>query len=372
MEQQGVAVPHVKARQHHREPIDNGADVTHGRRIKQGVDDLSVIRAKLGKASKSRTSAHPTETITHRCTLPGAPAAHLTHEACHVSGRALWPAPPSVDQVADTITVATFNLHGGIDAWGRPYDVVDAVSSLGVDVVFLQECWTPEEGPSDPELVAKAMGGTFVVEQLASGRRAGPHPDAPEAWGRLRSFVDGDHGLYLDSKRALGKSLAASERVAQGEPGSWGIAIVSRIELTMTASIGLGTLPRDHTERALLHATCQVGDTTWHVGCVHMSHLIHGSPRHFRELRHAVGAIAPPDAPLVLGGDMNAWGPLVSLQIPRLRRAVKGATWPAWRPHSQLDHLLVSSAVDVVEGTVVDERSSDHRPVRAILKARHG
>jgi endonuclease/exonuclease/phosphatase family metal-dependent hydrolase len=64
---------------------------------------------------------------------------------------------------------------------------------------------------------------------------------------------------------------------------------------------------------------------------------------------------------------MNLWGPPVSLLLPGWRRAVRGRTWPSWRPHSQPDHVLVTSVVRVIDGAVVRTGNSDHLAVRAHL-----
>jgi endonuclease/exonuclease/phosphatase family metal-dependent hydrolase len=47
---------------------------------------------------------------------------------------------------------------------------------------------------------------------------------------------------------------------------------------------------------------------------------------------------------------------------------VRGRTWPAHRPHSQIDHVLVRDDVEVVDAAVLDEVASDHRPVRVTLR----
>jgi len=65
---------------------------------------------------------------------------------------------------------------------------------------------------------------------------------------------------------------------------------------------------------------------------------------------------------------MNLWGPPLSLLLPGWRRAVRGRTWPAWRPHSQPDHIFVNEAVAVGGSSVVRAGNSDHRAVRAILR----
>ena len=78
--------------------------------------------------------------------------------------------------------------------------------------------------------------------------------------------------------------------------------------------------------------------------------------------------LPPPDRRAVIVGDFNLWGPAVSALLPGWRRAVRGRTWPAHRPHSQIDHVLVRHDVDGVDAAVLDEVGSDHRPVRVTLR----
>jgi len=47
---------------------------------------------------------------------------------------------------------------------------------------------------------------------------------------------------------------------------------------------------------------------------------------------------------------------------------VRGRTWPAHRPHSQIDHVLVRDDVAVVDGGVLGEVGSDHLPLRVTLR----
>jgi endonuclease/exonuclease/phosphatase family metal-dependent hydrolase len=49
---------------------------------------------------------------------------------------------------------------------------------------------------------------------------------------------------------------------------------------------------------------------------------------------------------------------------------VKGRTWPAARPHSQLDHILVNPHLTPVAGRVLSGVGSDHLPVQATIDAR--
>jgi endonuclease/exonuclease/phosphatase (EEP) superfamily protein YafD len=82
-------------------------------------------------------------------------------------------------------------------------------------------------------------------------------------------------------------------------------------------------------------------------------------------LRRALPASPPP---LVVAGDFNLWGPPVRMLLPGWRRAVVGRTWPARRPHSQIDHVLVRGDVTAVTGEVLSDVGSDHRPVRVRLR----
>jgi endonuclease/exonuclease/phosphatase family metal-dependent hydrolase len=47
---------------------------------------------------------------------------------------------------------------------------------------------------------------------------------------------------------------------------------------------------------------------------------------------------------------------------------VRGRTWPAHRPHSQIDHVLVRDDVEVVDAAVLGEVGSDHLPLRVTLR----
>jgi endonuclease/exonuclease/phosphatase family metal-dependent hydrolase len=64
---------------------------------------------------------------------------------------------------------------------------------------------------------------------------------------------------------------------------------------------------------------------------------------------------------------MNFWGPPMSLALPGWRRAVRTRTYPSWRAHSQVDHIFVTRAVEVISGASVAVGKSDHLPLRARL-----
>ena len=66
---------------------------------------------------------------------------------------------------------------------------------------------------------------------------------------------------------------------------------------------------------------------------------------------------------------MNTWGPLVRLFMPGWQRAVMGPTWPTWRPHSQIDHILVRGALHPSRARCSPTPARTTGPVRAELEA---
>ena len=72
--------------------------------------------------------------------------------------------------------------------------------------------------------------------------------------------------------------------------------------------------------------------------------------------------------PQILAGDFNFWGPPVGVVMRGWKRPVRGRTYPARRPHSQIDHVLVRGGIEVLGGEVLAETPSDHRPIRARLR----
>jgi endonuclease/exonuclease/phosphatase family metal-dependent hydrolase len=267
---------------------------------------------------------------------------------------------------ASSFRVATFNAHAGVDGWGRPYDVVAACQLLDADIVVLEENWAPAQGPSLAARVSTALGYERRELTLASGRLAGPHPDADERWMRSFDWRGRSHAIFLDSERPFAAQTLRSPRFASAQPGSWGVAVLSRLPVTASAVIDLGRLARDRARRAALALFVEAAGIELVVVGVHMSHLTYGAPRQFLRLARAIRATFA-TMPVVLAGDMNLWGPPVRLFFPGWRRAVRARTWPAWRPHSQVDHVLVRGALRVIDAKAFGPVGSDHRPLRVTL-----
>lgn len=271
-------------------------------------------------------------------------------------------------RLATVLSVANFNMHCGMDGWGRPYDFVGAIDALDADIVVLEETWTAEGDTTGGQAAqaARDLGYQVVTQALGGGRRIQPQADADHRWIAQPSMRDRNRALYIDSVRPLHRSAYSLERWRKGEPGNMGIAVLVRPAIPIEASrvLHLHLLRADRLHRAAIVVDVTLDGHPVSVAGIHMSHLLYGSPRNFAELRRRLQTEARHDA--LIAGDMNSWGPLVQLMMRGWRRTVKGPSWPTWRPHSQIDHILVRGrALHPVEGRVLPDAGSDHRPIRA-------
>ena len=267
------------------------------------------------------------------------------------------------------LSVANYNMHCGMDGWGRPYDYIAAIESLDADVIVLEEAWTPEGAAvGQADEAARALGFEVRTHDLGAGRRIRPQAAADDAWGAKPPWAEQNRALYMDGLRPMPQSTQTLARWQEAERGSWGIAVLVRPTLPIEATrlVHMSVLSRDRVRRAALVVDLTVDGRPLSIVGTHMSHLMFGSPRNWLQLGRQLKTEARRDAVLV--GDMNTWGPLVHVFIPGWRRAVVGPTWPAWRPHSQIDHILLRGSIRSVRGAVLPDAGSDHLPVRAELE----
>jgi endonuclease/exonuclease/phosphatase family metal-dependent hydrolase len=238
------------------------------------------------------------------------------------------------------LTVVSFNVHWGLgdrrDGW-PPFDVVEECRPFEADVIVLQETWAPDGQPAQHDEVAAALGMDVLSVPLS---RSDVEPK-PTVVSRA------------DPDRAKGS-------------GDWCLALLTRKPIRTSRVVPLPQLRVDPSSRVLLEVEIDVDGTNLAVVGTHFSHLEFGSLLHTLPLRRG---LPPTDRPAVLIGDMNMWGWTIAAMAPRgWRRAVKGKTWPARKPHHQIDHVLVTPGVEVVHGEVLPSSVSDHRPIRARLR----
>ncbi len=235
------------------------------------------------------------------------------------------------------LTIASFNTHAGLQARRHgvcePYDLEAVLLAIDADVIVVQESWAPDDGTAAVRRVADAAGAELF--ELPFGRaRVEPWPHVPR---------DGNgHGTV-------------------------GLAIISRLPAAAREPLPVGKVIGDPTpERAGLHVVLDVDGTPVDLVGLHLtSRLPYGPPIQLRRLQRQ---LPRPDRPAIVAGDCNFWGPGVQTFLPGWKRAVRGRTWPAGRPHSQIDHILVRPATAVVHGEVLPAAGSDHRGVRATLR----
>jgi endonuclease/exonuclease/phosphatase family metal-dependent hydrolase len=242
------------------------------------------------------------------------------------------------------LTIASFNVH-----WGRgsrrddfpPFDVVAACSTFEADVIVLQETWGADGGVAQQEEVAEALGMRCLSVPMAR--------------------------VAMDPRpRVVGRPQAGDAKGDGQGDGESSLALLSRKPIRSSRTVALPHLPLDPWSRALLHAEIDVDGTNLTVVATHFTHLEHGAPLHTGALRRG---LPPSDRPAALIGDLNMWGWTIDAMAPRgWRRALRGKTWPAPRPHHQIDHLLVTPSVEVIRGEVLGDMGSDHRPIRARLR----
>lgn len=228
--------------------------------------------------------------------------------------------------MTEELTVATFNVRWGMRGDGCELDLAASVQELGADVVALQEVWWPRGGDDVLGTAAAALG--YELLELPISRLA---------VRETRGFVE--------SPEHAG--------------GSWGLAILTRLPVTGHREIPLGRVAGD-VARSALQVDVRAGHHEVSIVNAHLSYRPYGSPIQLYRLAQEISL--QPDRWIVLG-DLNCPPPLPPVILRPLRRAVRGATWPAKRPLLQLDHIHVGRGFHVAGGHVAPDLGSDHRPV---------
>lgn len=232
-----------------------------------------------------------------------------------------------------TFTISSFNARWGLTVDDEPFDLHSVVASFDTDLVALQEIWDPEDDPSRLHQLAEAHGYQVVDTPLAA------------------SFIHPRPEITTDLHQAT---------------GTWGIAFLSRLPVTGFEIVDLGRLfdRWDVATRYAVLADVKVGPATVTVATVHLSFAM---PNALSQL-HRLKKVLSQKQLSVVAGDCNLWGPAAAAALGGRRRAVRGRTWPAHRPHSQLDHILLSQGLRADHGRVLPPAGSDHLAVQATIR----
>jgi endonuclease/exonuclease/phosphatase family metal-dependent hydrolase len=229
-----------------------------------------------------------------------------------------------------SFTVTSFNTHWG----GRrhdglaDYDLAAVSRALDGEVRIFQEVWSHPDEPS-PLWLPSGFERCQVVQRRAA---------------RPAAFA-------LDADRV-------------GRVGEFALVLATSLPVRDRRVLELYRPPRDPRRHALACLVDSPLGEVW-VVAVHLSIglLPLGAALQLRSLLRQLDG----DAPMVIAGDHNLWGPPARAVLgPRWRAAVRGRTWPAPRPRHQIDHIWLRG-LDATDGRVHAPVGSDHCAVSATI-----
>ena len=109
--------------------------------------------------------------------------------------------------------VVTYNLHAGVDGYGRANDVVDSAVALTPNLLFAQEVWRGQTEDQYDELVQRlGLRGEFV--ELGAGDRV-TQAVGGRGWQSPLALLLGEDGLYFDERRELTEHQKRRRREAR-------------------------------------------------------------------------------------------------------------------------------------------------------------
>lgn len=259
----------------------------------------------------------------------------------------------------------TANIHANVDGYGRISGSMEEVLSSDADLLFVQELW---RGESDDVAAIVRAGWTCVAyEPLGRAHRFTEGPGG-KGWEPIHGLLTGDQGLYFSSHRPLSprRQRERDSRLG-GEFGEWGVGLFTRHTVESVTIVPVRQLRRDKTGRSVIWANLVDDSGRRYVAiALHGPHLSHGSLLHYRDLATYINQ-HDDGRPIVMAGDFNSWRPLLRLVFPGWKSAVRSRTWPAWRPHSQIDHILLRGGWNVLHGEAI-ATGSDHLALKTTLE----
>jgi endonuclease/exonuclease/phosphatase family metal-dependent hydrolase len=309
-------------------------------------------------------------------------------------------------RLASGVALLTVAVLGGIWAWGQPGNLMQ------VDESPQPRTATPQ-GPSDgptPSVVTPSGSGASNSPTPAEPTSLDPTafptiPEciAPRRFSVLTFNIHGgrtDHGLDLDAvvaeirgaradvvllqevDRNLARTGFLNQPAMLAEALGMSVyyranvrsnAILTRFPVMEWSSTALPRWPGKE-ERRLVHASVLVEGQAVHVFNTHLDHTsVALRLAQIRAVQSVVSRYA--DAPMVLGGDLNAipGGPVLTTLRSDLRDAWpaagegSGNTVPAHDPRRRIDYLLHNSWLSMHAGEVLPTRASDHAALRIVF-----
>ncbi|TAH14144.1 MAG: endonuclease [Curvibacter sp.] len=237
----------------------------------------------------------------------------------------------------NTLRIATYNIHKGVQGLGpvrrlEIHNLVLAVEQLDADVVCLQEV----------RKMHRKEASYFAH-----------WPEQPQA-----------EFLAPEGYQAVYRTNAVTRH------GEHGNALLSRWPVLTHQHEDMS----DHRfeQRGLLHVELLLEDRPVHVLVVHLGLIRASRQRQLEQLVRFVAREIPAEAPLIVAGDFNEWGPSIARILGPTglitHRQGRHPTFPSRLPLVQLDHVF-ARGLDPVGVTVPQGRTwwrmSDHLPLIA-------
>ena len=259
--------------------------------------------------------------------------------------------------------VATFNLHAGVDGWGRPTGAFEHALTLKADVLICPETWRGDEGTDIYQDLATGLGMEGIFVALATGTRM-TSGSGGRSWQPFMAHLKGERGLYFSEHRALTKSQSVEHAALRdAQRGQWGLSLLTTLQIEEMRVEQLGRLRRERVSRALIVARLNDGHHSFYVLAVHGAHITHGSRQQYGRINESALQLDQ-SLPIIFAGDFNCWRPLLRFFLPGWRSLVRARTWPARHPHSQIDHILGRGPWRILDGGASDG-GSDHQALFA-------
>ncbi len=236
-----------------------------------------------------------------------------------------WNSPPASPAAASPLRVATYNIHQGFDASGRPNldAIADVLGSEQLQIVALQE-------------VSRGWAVNGSVDALS--------------WLSERLGMQAAWGPAADPL--------------------WGNAVLSRYPIVAVENRPMpnnGTLRFD---RAYLIVTIAVSGERIQVVATHLHHVQQEPQQRLPQVRALLDSIDW-TRPTVLLGDLNAQPHDEEMQLLTQSGLLAGnsltPTYPAERPRRQIDYILATDHFALNEVRAIQTTASDHLPLTAVL-----
>ncbi|HYD80253.1 MAG TPA: endonuclease/exonuclease/phosphatase family protein [Paucimonas sp.] len=247
-----------------------------------------------------------------------------TGDACAVDDRATATATGAA-AAPWPLTVATYNIHGGVGADGKfsPRRIADVLHEMRADVIALQE--VPLGGPHRPNVLA--------VLRQATGYVAAEGPTADDANGR------------------------------------YGNAVLSRFPIAAVRSIDLSF--GSHEPRGALDADLDCHGHPLRIVATHLG-LRLGERR--EQIRRLLQVFDTYRMPVILLGDINewfVWGRSLRQLVSHFQPVPAPATFPSRWPLLALDRIWIRPRHRLVHvkahATSLARIASDHLPLLAAI-----